>query len=98
MWIPCISLQVLGEYLGEGVLERILSRLPFIQSSRMQHFFSPLHLCVCIFDFQVLLSSEDLKMMMEEVKIGQTIQGDSDDYPSFVNLRTFLHIMEYSSW
>ncbi len=47
------------------------------------------------FHFQMMLSSDDLKMMMEEVTIGHSQRGIG---PAFVDLRTFLLIMEYSSW
>ncbi len=46
------------------------------------------------FYFQVQLSSDELKMMMDEV----TISRHRDDIPETVSLRTFLLIMEYSSW
>ena len=48
--------------------------------------------------FQVLLSSDDLKMMMEDVTCGYSNQIDCDSAHAVVNLRTFLLIMEYSSW
>jgi hypothetical protein len=51
-----------------------------------------------LFAFQVLLSSDDLKMMMEDVTYGYSTQIDSDSDKAVVNLRTFLLIMEYSSW
>jgi hypothetical protein len=47
----------------------------------------------CATNWQVLLSSDDLKMMMEEV----TAQH-ADDGPPTVDLRKFLRIMEYSAW
>jgi hypothetical protein len=50
---------------------------------------------------QVLLSSEDLKMMIDEVSgrnsSGADIRGNSTG-PGSVNLKTFLLIMEKSSW
>ncbi len=47
---------------------------------------------------QVLLSSDDLKMMMDEVTIGRGNSSSSDGSPPTVNLRTFLLIMEHSAW
>jgi hypothetical protein len=56
--------------------------------------------CTHSFDFylKVLLSSEDLKMMMDEVTMQYNTSSDSDNGPATVNLRTFLLIMEYSPW
>jgi hypothetical protein len=72
---------------GKGVGSAETSKSsPSIQSSSMPHH-------NLAFLLQVALSSDDLKMMMDEVTV-----EDSDDTPATVNLRTFLLIMEYSSW
>ena len=47
---------------------------------------------------QVLLSSDNLKMMMDDVTIGRGDYISGDYGPPAVNLRTFLLIMEHSAW
>jgi hypothetical protein len=48
--------------------------------------------------FQVLLSKDDLRMMLNEVS-GKLWSNNSEDCPiSTVDLRTFLLIMENSAW
>ncbi len=56
------------------------------------HTKSKAYVIVC----QVLLSSDDLKMMMDEVATGNS--DDDANGPAVVNLSTFLLIMEHSSW
>ena len=54
--------------------------------------------CACVgVCTQVLLSGDDLKMMMDEVTIERG-NYSSDGGPATVNLRTFLLIMEHSAW
>jgi hypothetical protein len=51
----------------------------------------------------VLLSTEDLKMIMDEVRVSESnvfggqVGGETHDL-SFVDLTTLLSIMEKSSW
>jgi hypothetical protein len=47
---------------------------------------------------QVLLSKDDLKMMIDEVS-GKHWSDTAEDCPvGTVDLRTFLRIMEHSAW
>jgi hypothetical protein len=47
---------------------------------------------------QVLLSTDDLKGMMEEVSGTKIGDGDDPSGGCTIDLRTFLLIMQYSSW
>jgi hypothetical protein len=48
--------------------------------------------------FQVLLSKEDLKMMIDEISGKDQGNHDEDCPRDAVNLRSFLLIMENSAW
>ncbi len=49
--------------------------------------------------FQMLLSTEDLKMMMDELTDAQPMEAeDNRAGHGTVNLKTFLQIMEKSTW
>jgi hypothetical protein len=52
-----------------------------------------------VIDFQVRLSKDDLKMIINEVSGKQSSDSAFESCPiGTVNLATFLRIMEYSAW